>query len=259
MMWPLLCLLVSLAAAQFTNPAQFDRETWYIGDTQRIEFDTDFDTYTVAIWQQSKSQQAALLGPILYQPSSGVRATEFDWVVQAYDFDLDVSDNFFLWLFEGPASVQGNQSAKSLSSSFFTIKEARVSTTTETTSFVSSTTQPATISSSTTLTPAETPSTTGTTQASTSDNGLSAAAQGGIGAGVGVVGLACIIALLIWWRHLKSKREHARNVYEQSVVRNDQSMMAKHHVYSMDQTQELPEQMPRDTATPAELWAGSRS
>lgn len=60
-------LLLSSVRSQFTNPARFRREKWVVGDVEKIEFDTDLEEFTIAIWQQSLSQGAASKGPVIYR------------------------------------------------------------------------------------------------------------------------------------------------------------------------------------------------
>ncbi|KND88358.1 hypothetical protein TOPH_06973, partial [Tolypocladium ophioglossoides CBS 100239] len=75
-----------------------------------MRYKTGFASYTIALWQQSLSQASANLGPILYQTTNSPD-TEFGWLVQTYDMDLESSNVFFVWLSEGGSSAQGNQSA----------------------------------------------------------------------------------------------------------------------------------------------------
>lgn len=160
----------------------------------------------------------------------------FKWPVQTYDFELEDSNVFFLWLFEGSASQQGNTSATQLSSSFFNITAESEDTTSSkvvesTTAATRSTSEAASSKTSVPTTidnevPTETgtegggslkePSTlpTPTSKPDGASDGsqnegsgeLSVAAKAGIGAGVGVVGVTCISCTFLLWGYLRKKK-----------------------------------------------------
>ncbi|KAK1992730.1 hypothetical protein LX36DRAFT_715140 [Colletotrichum falcatum] len=120
----LLFSIVPLVSSQFFNPTQ-SRESWRIGETKKISYNTKFTKYTIALWQQALAGGAASLGPVIFQTDEGP-VRDFDWIVKTYEFDLDSSNLFFLWLFEGDASAQGNQSMPQMSSAYFNINDQPV-------------------------------------------------------------------------------------------------------------------------------------
>ncbi|KAK3337214.1 hypothetical protein B0T19DRAFT_472153 [Cercophora scortea] len=194
-----------------------------IGETRRIEFTIDYSTYTIAIWQQSRAGGSAELGPVIFQiGANGQALTGFDWVVQAYNFDLQVSDSFFFWIFSGDSKQQGNQTAPNRSSAYITIAKAEAlvvssSSPSSTASSLASTGAPSTSSRSApgsgSTSPVSTSQTPGTTTPPTSNpeqsSGLSVGAQAGIGVGASLAGIAALAALLLWFRHLKMKQQQA--------------------------------------------------
>lgn len=159
----------------------------------------------------------------------------FKWPVQTYDFELDDSNVFFLWLFEGSALQQGNTSASQMSSSFFNITTERDTTSSTSVESTQATAQPTTTRNSpeatdtdatTDLQPSETSvddqqdlessSVPTTTSTPSNDSGeeskansageLSVAAKAGIGAGVGVIGVTCISCTFLLWGYLRKKK-----------------------------------------------------
>lgn len=174
---------------------------WRIGDTENITFTTVFDTYTIALWQQKEEGGGANLGPIIFQLGPGQKAvSHFVWNVQIFNFDLEVSPTFFMWIFNGSDASSQGKKLPSVSSAYFTIKEALPET--------SPTTTPAT---STTLPSATTapvpPSTTTTPAASTDNNVTSTVVPISVGVSVGVVALAVLGALLFWFIRRRRKRQ----------------------------------------------------
>lgn len=167
------------------------------------------------------------LGGIETTNGADKEESTFEWLVQNYDLDLDVSSKFFLWLFEGPPSRQGNFSYNQQSSGEFTIVEADKSTKTTTTAEVTTTSSAAsssvTLPSSLTLPFTETTTTTtGTAETTSSDaqnsddgGGLSVGAQAGIGVGVGVAGLAIIAALIFFFIKYRNNKRQLEEMQQQ--------------------------------------------
>ncbi|KAI1467701.1 uncharacterized protein F4812DRAFT_405803 [Daldinia caldariorum] len=225
----LVLTIASFAFAQFLNPHPV-QATWKIGEIQNINFKTAYTTFSIALWQQGPDGSSATLGPIVFQTVNNA-ATQFTWLVQAYDFDLAVSNVFFFWMFDGDPSLQGNQQIPQMSSAFFTISnETMDSTTTETSP---SSTLPFQVTTEGT-TPGTTQGTAqATTQAATTqlaiptppsstidqpgeatqnetaekepDDDLSAGAKTGIGVSAGVVGLLIIVCTGLYIAKLKKQ------------------------------------------------------
>lgn len=118
-----------------------------------------------------------------------------------YGFDLAQSDEFFFWIFNGTdAAAQGIVPAPSVSSAYFTIKKADLSTTT--------TSKAATTASKTASTTATRASTSGGAGTPTGDASIAATGGDGggvnvvavgVGVGVGVLVLVGLVALGVWW------------------------------------------------------------
>ncbi|KAI1804903.1 hypothetical protein F4811DRAFT_256848 [Daldinia bambusicola] len=217
----LVLTIASFAFAQFSNPPPA-QATWKIGEIQNINFKTGYTSFSIALWQQGPDGSSATLGPIVFQTVNNA-ATQFTWLVQAYDFDLAVSNIFFFWMFEGDPSLQGNQAIPQMSSAFFTISNESIDNTTTETSPSSTlpfqsatqitaqeTTETATTqlatptpSSSTTDQPGE--ATQNKTAEEESDDDLSTGAKAGIGVSVGVVGLLIIVCTGLYIAKLKKQ------------------------------------------------------
>lgn len=147
---------------------------------------------------------------------------EFEWLVQNYNLDLDESDQFFLWLFEGPPSRQGNTSFNQQSSGEFTILDAGTTTTITTSSSAPSASVE--LPSSSLTVPFTHTTTSGTSETTSSDSQnsqggdeLSAGAKGGIGAGAGVAGVAIISAVLFFLKYRSNKRK-LEEMQQQSTI-----------------------------------------
>jgi len=114
---------------QFFNPST-PRQAWRIGETQTVTFSTIFDSFNIALWQQYRNGGGADLGPILLATTCATKGCgsegSFTWVVQAYDFDIEESDTFLLWMFNTTdPTTQGRQGLPSVSSGYFTILPAK--------------------------------------------------------------------------------------------------------------------------------------
>ncbi|KAI0850644.1 hypothetical protein F5Y00DRAFT_232844 [Daldinia vernicosa] len=194
----LIFTIASFALARFSNPPP-GQVTWNIGEIQNISFKTDFETFSIALWQEGPDRNSATLGPIVFQTVNNA-ATQFTWLVQTYDFDLTVSSVFFFWMFDGDPSFQGDQSSPQISSSFFNISnETTVSTTTQTTPPSTSASQPP-LSSLTDSNPNE--------AVRKDSNELSAGAKAGIGISVSIIGLAIITCIGLYIRKSKRQSHH---------------------------------------------------
>ncbi|KND86158.1 hypothetical protein TOPH_09216 [Tolypocladium ophioglossoides CBS 100239] len=113
--------VIPAVTSEFFSPGAGPRLIWKTGEVQEVRYKTSFVTYTIALWQQNPGQGSAKLGPIIFQTTNGPNA-KLTWLVQTYGMDLDSSNVFFLWLFEGDSSAQGNQSAPGqFSSAYFNI------------------------------------------------------------------------------------------------------------------------------------------
>ncbi|WQF85034.1 hypothetical protein CDEST_10048 [Colletotrichum destructivum] len=259
----LLFAIIPLASSQFFSPTQ-SRELWRIGETKNIWYNTKFTRYTIALWQQVLAGGAANLGPVIFRrpprelflswlcsnmPTTDTEThtetdedpvKDFEWEVQTYELDLDSSNVFFFWLFEGDPSAQGNQSAPGMSSAFFNITDqpvpsssavpAPLTTTTTTTTTATDGAAPASIShvsetsaenqptpitatrgdlESATTRPAAQPNESGGSNDSRSagGGGLSVGAQAGIGVGIGAVAVTCVVCGIVWCRYLRKKQK----------------------------------------------------
>ncbi|KAI1651584.1 uncharacterized protein F4817DRAFT_311843 [Daldinia loculata] len=195
--------IAPFALAQFSNPPP-GRATWKIGEIQSISFKTKFKKFSIALWQEAPHGGSATLGPIVFQTVNNA-ATQFTWLVQAYDFNLTVSNVFFFWMFEGDPSLQGNGSSPQMSSAFFYLSnETTVSTSTQTTPMSTSASQ-APLSSTNLDSPA------GSSQnepVQKDSNELSAGAKAGIGISVGIIGLAIIACTGLYIRKSKKQNPH---------------------------------------------------
>ncbi|KAI0122161.1 hypothetical protein F4814DRAFT_200711 [Daldinia grandis] len=200
----------SLKVGKFFNPPNaLDGPTdyatnpvWTLGEIQTIKFTTTYSNYTIDLWQQSREGDSASAGPSIFQTRSGA-VTQFDWSVQAFEFDLSNFDVFFLWL----SPLQSDDpNPLSVTSRYFNITRAPASTST------SSSSTSASGSSSTS------PPSSSATQSSTSlpavsptanpDNGLSAGASAGIGVGAALVVLALVAGGFFLWRRRRNSNNY---------------------------------------------------
>lgn len=53
----------------FGNPGGGPRQAWRVGEVQNITFDTIFESYNIALWQQNRGGGGATLGPVLFRKS----------------------------------------------------------------------------------------------------------------------------------------------------------------------------------------------
>ncbi|KAJ8128455.1 hypothetical protein O1611_g5179 [Lasiodiplodia mahajangana] len=205
-------VLLSVAAAQgtskdvgqFFNPPNAvtgshnysANHVYHLGQKQTIKFTTVYQNYKIDLWQQRPNENAGSLGPAVFQTTGGA-VTQFDWIVQAYQFDLSYSDMFFFWLTSNDKSE-----SQSVTSHYFNITQVDAPASSPTISPSPSTTPNAT----------NIPSTSSPTSSSQSghqtSSGLSAGAQAGIGVGAALVGLAAIIVAFVIYRHSRVKGNH---------------------------------------------------
>jgi len=211
----LLCIAIHSVIAQdigqfFNPPIAIDKQpnfnsnpVYTVGETQLIKWTTIYSNYSINIWQESLAQDenhSAKQGPAIFQTELGA-VTQFEWIVQSFQFDLTVSNVFFLWLIS-----PGND--KSTTSHYFNISAESVSSssssTSSSTTSLSSTTSPAPTATS------ATPSAIATTspaaeQVSKSSGGMTKG--GDIALGVGLaVGLSAIAAAIFIALRMKRKR-----------------------------------------------------
>ncbi|KZL86181.1 ser-thr- gpi-anchored family protein [Colletotrichum incanum] len=242
--------IIPWASSQFFTPTQ-SRESWRIGETKKISYNTKFTKYTIALWQQALAGGAANLGPVIFQTDEGP-VKDFEWDVQTYDFDLASSNVFFLWLFEGDASVQGNQSAPQMSSAFFGITDQPVPSISAvpnpvTTTESSKTTQMSTaqpplqtsagpqstqgttgVDGSTDTNPTTRPNGSNDSSNSGSSGGLSVGAQAGIGVGVGIVAITSVVCGIMWCRYMR-KKQKALEEWQSVALSQHHGSPAYHH------------------------------
>ncbi|KAG9251069.1 uncharacterized protein F5Z01DRAFT_677315 [Emericellopsis atlantica] len=195
--------------AEFFVPGPPPYPRWTAGDIQDIRYRTTFTEYTIALWQQFDG--SAKLGPVLFQTTNGPDR-DFSWVVQSYDLDLASSDKFFLWLFEGDPSVQGNASMKNQQSSgFFFISPEPTTTSTilPSSSAISSSPIPSSSDEASTSSSDEASKETGEVSPNSGTTGgeLSTGAKVGIGVGAGVAGLAILAAILLFFKYRAKNRK----------------------------------------------------
>lgn len=172
---------------------------------------------------------------------------ELTWTVATNKFDLGSSNVFFLWLFEGDSSHQGNFDFQQMSSAYFNITDepeipkvtlplltsttaviistSELSTSTRALSSASSaeTSIQQTIVSNRQTTSAGTPTSTASQSSSAESSGggggggLPVGAQAGIGVGVGVIGLTCVVCAVTWCRYLKRHQKALDNLQEMAL------------------------------------------
>ncbi|KAI1415505.1 hypothetical protein F5Y13DRAFT_186999 [Hypoxylon sp. FL1857] len=214
----LISMVTSLAHAQFSNPPSA-RATWTVGDIQTINFKTEFTTFNIALWQQDLERESATLGPVVFETTNDA-ATQFEWLVQTYDFNLTRSNVFFFWMFEGDPSLQGNESSPSTTSPYFDISNRAVSsiriiTPTPTSSTLASSTSPNLDTTS--------ESTEGEQQTRDPehDGGPSIGAKVGIGISASLVVLAGVAGAGYCFRSLRKQQKQIDDLqgrYSQSVI-----------------------------------------
>ncbi|KAM3554227.1 hypothetical protein ARSEF4850_006545 [Beauveria asiatica] len=194
-----LIFLAQPVSCEFTNPAT-QNEILILGQPIRVTYrGIDYKNYTIALWQQLPQGRGAILGPALYVTTDGGGSKSFDWVVQLYGFDLDYSDKFFLWLFQGDYSNQGHpDQAKHMVSGYFIISKASPSTS----SSASATLPPTATSQQTTSTSQET-----STSAPSKTNGISTGAKASIAVGAvgGALAIIGAVAFLVRYRVRKNR------------------------------------------------------
>ncbi|KAI0180866.1 hypothetical protein GGR52DRAFT_8768 [Hypoxylon sp. FL1284] len=226
---PLLVILAVAVSAQgdgslgsfFDPPGYGDNddspadEVWEIGETKTIKFTTVYSSYKIELWQQSVSGEVDP-GPAIFGTKYGA-VTQFDWSVQTYNFNLDSSPVFFLWLWpidrnttdqnDAVASPNFNitaAAASSVSSSSVTPTSAPITTTTSVTTASATTAS----GSNGTRTPSPTPSA----------GSLSAGARIGIGVGVGLAVLVAVVAGLFLWRRWRRRSNRGHEEVSQAMA-----------------------------------------
>ncbi|KAI0851834.1 hypothetical protein F5Y00DRAFT_229370 [Daldinia vernicosa] len=202
----------SLKVGKFFNPPNaLDGPTdystnpvWTLGEIQTIKYTTTYSNYTIDLWQESRDGGSATAGPSIFQTRSGA-VTQFDWSVQAFEFDLSDFDVFFLWL----SPLQSDDpNPLSVTSRYFNITRAPASTTTSSSSTSAS-------GSSSTISPPSSSATQSTTSSpavvsptANPDDGLSAGASAGIGVGAAFAVIALVAGGFFLWRR---RRRNSNN------------------------------------------------
>ncbi|KAM3480094.1 hypothetical protein MY8738_005151 [Beauveria namnaoensis] len=194
-----LIFLAPRISCEFTNPGT-QNEILILGQPIRVTYrGIDYTNYTIALWQQLPQGGGAILGPALYVTTDG-GSKGFDWVVQLYEFDLDYSNKFFFWLFQGEYSNQGQpDKAKHMVSGYFIISKASPSTSS---SSAGATPTPSATSQET---PAPTPT-------PSNSKGISTGAKTSIAVGAVGGALAIIGAAAFFVRYRMRKNREAQNV-----------------------------------------------
>ncbi|KAK1756754.1 hypothetical protein QBC47DRAFT_377562 [Echria macrotheca] len=240
----------------FDNPGAGPRQAWRVGEVQNITFNTIFESYNIAIWQQYKTGGGATLGPVVFQLGPNQpKTTSFIWTVQTYKFDLDVSDLFFFWIFNGSdGSTQGRQ-LPSVSSAYFNILEKKDDTTTSTLSSSSTTSFSSTSSTSSTQSGTSTSIPT-VTNLPADTNGTAAATNNGpnntvpiaVGVSLGVVGVAVLLGLLFWC--MKKRKKQAGVVHEVDGGQNNGGGQNSYSNYAYNNPQAVEVYAPGSEAKP---------
>ncbi|KAI1801593.1 hypothetical protein F4811DRAFT_452067 [Daldinia bambusicola] len=191
-----------------TNPV------WTLGEVQTIKFTTTYSNYTIDLWQESSAGNSASAGPSIFQTRSGA-VTQFDWSVQAFEFDLSEFNVFFLWL---SPLVTDDPNPLSVTSRYFNITRASPSSTTSSSSSSTATSSSSTgTPSSSNTNPPPSSATHSTTsapaasQTADASNGLSAGASAGIGVGAALLVIALVAGGFFLWR-----RRRSRDTYQAS-------------------------------------------
>ncbi|KAG7286649.1 hypothetical protein NEMBOFW57_008960 [Staphylotrichum longicolle] len=184
---------------------------------------------------------SADLGPVVVRVTNGPQK-QFDWPVQLYSFDLEVSNIFFFWLKEGGLDNVGLTNIQHMTSAYFNITDAPLPSSSSAISSATTSSSVATlpttlVTTSSTPSPATTSSTSSTpvnvapnqqeatansnppseSSTSSSDGGsLPVAAQAGIGVGVSVVGLTAIVCGILWFRYLRKQQRLLADLHHQA-------------------------------------------
>ncbi|KAJ2996243.1 hypothetical protein NUW58_g1043 [Xylaria curta] len=212
----LLCLVLAefvpivaqRASGQFFNPPDANKgeETpvYYLGKTQTIKFTTIYPNYAINLWQENPGGGSAVRGPAIFSTEGGA-VTQFDWQVQAYQFDLSVSDVFFLWLTSTSKNEDGSD-PESVSSHYFKISSAPDPSSTTSTSTHSSNPTAVTTKTSATGTSTSLPPIATSSDIPVSPSGLDTGAKAGIGVGVGLAVLAGLVLAFLFFRCSRKRR-----------------------------------------------------
>jgi hypothetical protein len=123
----------------------FATPAWSVGSTQTIKWRTNYENFTITLWQQDPDFEESAIGlGLLYSwpfqfsidaqklTPPQAKANEFDWVMQTFDFDLSESNVFFLWL--AKPGIEG------ITSQYFNITEESTSLTSKSSTASSSST-----------------------------------------------------------------------------------------------------------------------
>ncbi|KAL2164749.1 hypothetical protein VTH06DRAFT_44 [Thermothelomyces fergusii] len=176
----LLAVVPLVAYGQFYAPTGGD--IYSVGDVMTIEYETDLEEYTIALWQLKQDGHSGIFGPVIY--------------VNISDFDLEYSYAFYFWLTEGGEEDATSDHPDDLVSDIFFITEESGSTAGEGTPTITATT----ITTITATALPEPPRKGG------GGGDLSVGAQVGIGVGVSVFGIVFIVCAVLLFRHLRKQQ-----------------------------------------------------
>ncbi|KAI0200219.1 hypothetical protein F4808DRAFT_430070 [Astrocystis sublimbata] len=187
-----------------------DNPVYILGETQTIKYTTTYPDYAITLWQQKLHQDAATDGPTIFSTKNGA-VTQFDWQAQVYQFDLSVSNMFFLWL--TPNSKASDRSdLPTVTSHYFNISDeprlSSLSSSATSSTITTSSTQLSTVS----LPPAGTTTAVDATPVlptPDADTGeLSTGAKAGVGVGAGLGGFVVIVLSVILFRRCMTRRDY---------------------------------------------------
>ncbi|KAG9230995.1 hypothetical protein BJ875DRAFT_487427 [Amylocarpus encephaloides] len=200
---------------------------WTIGDKQTIKWTSIYDSFNIELWQQNLATGAGLLGPSIFaiSPLNSITVTEFDWNVDVFQFDIRVSNVYFLWLkpvpYKGQLSATSHYFNLSQKASSITSKStsAAISTsishasTEETTSLTTSISTTSAVSSSLGTVSPVLETSLPSTNTPTTGHDVSLV----LGSVFGVVAVFLLAGVSFWFYRKKKKRTRAR---EQSISKH---------------------------------------
>ncbi|RDL40933.1 uncharacterized protein BP5553_00912 [Venustampulla echinocandica] len=183
-------------------PNHSSNPVWVIGERQVIRWSTSFPEYSMVLMQQSRNGSVDEDGPSVFETTKAT-VTQFDWLVQNFQFDLAVS-NIFYFMIAGDSS--------GFSSFPFNMTSAPLSTTSSTsTTFSTPTSTLGYTSTLPTLPSSPTPS-------DTSSSGLSKTSLVGIGIGVAIAIVLAIVSAFIIYSRKKEKAGPEHQPLQQNPI-----------------------------------------
>ncbi|KAI0470321.1 hypothetical protein F4859DRAFT_522798 [Xylaria cf. heliscus] len=211
-------VVVGQSVGQFFSPPPYGSTTddnsanpvYALGDTQTIKFTTTYSDYAINLCQVNWGDGTSTLGPSVFSTENGA-VTQFDWLVQVYQFDLSASNVFYLWLTSKIQNDDGSD-PEAIASQYFNISDdsyfndpdpsdsSSSAPLTSTISFTEPSTTSLSPTGTTTYPPTITPSQT------LVPGGLNTGAKAGIGVGASLAGLAVITLSLLLFRRIRQRR-----------------------------------------------------